>query len=168
MDITTHLLKHKWNLYAHLPQDSNWNLDRYFHLFEMKTVEDTIAICDVLPGTMVQNCMLFLMRDSIIPKYEDVRNRDGGAFSYKVSNKYVKETWRDLTYALVGNSLSSNPQFVNAVTGISISPKKNFCVIKVWMTNRSFQDAKAIVPELVHLKPEGCLFGAWPRDKFDS
>ncbi len=69
------------------------------------------------------------MKDGITPTWEDSKNRNGGCFSYKVSNKNVYDAWRDLTYVLIGETISSISAFVNAVTGIIISPKKNFCII---------------------------------------
>ena len=52
--------------------------------------------------------MLFLMKDGIAPTWEDPKNKNGGYFSYKVSNKNVKETWRDLSFLLMGNSISKD------------------------------------------------------------
>ncbi len=95
------------------------------------------------------------MRDGIEPMWEDPRNKQGGCFSYKVDNKIVKETWKDLCYCISGNSIST-PLFNNSVTGISISPKKSFCIIKIWMESCKFQDASVI--HLPQLKPTGCIF----------
>jgi hypothetical protein len=45
----------------------------------------------------------------------------------------------------------------NLVNGISISPKKNFCIIKIWMKNCSVQDPTLIV-QIPYLTKQGCLF----------
>jgi len=153
-----HKLKHLWNLWAHLPQDPDWTVKSYKKVCQFKHLEETIAITESLPEGLVQNCMLFLMKDGISPMWEDVRNRNGGCFSYKVSNKNVFEAWRDLTYVLTGESVSSNTAFVNSVTGITISPKKNFCIIKIWMTNCDHQNPQTVTNEVKHLIPQGCLF----------
>jgi len=89
--------------------------------------------------------------------WEDQKNRDGGCFSYKVPNKSVVKAWTDLTYRIVGGSISSNNQFVNSVTGITISPKKNFCIIKVWMSNCNHQNPTVVSP-IKGLVSQGCLF----------
>ena len=88
-------------------------------------LEETIAITESLPPDLIKNCMLFIMRNGIVPMWEDPKNRHGGCFSYKVSNKHVFEVWRDLTYVLIGETISSSNAFVNNVSGITISPKKN-------------------------------------------
>ena len=70
--------------------------------------------------------MFFIMKEGIIPTWEDPQNRNGGCFSYKITNKYVYDVWKKLTYLLVGNSISTNDSFNNSITGITISPKKKF------------------------------------------
>ena len=42
-----------------------------------------------------------------------------------------------LLYKIIGNTLCSNEDTLNNISGISISPKKNFCIIKIWMRNKN-------------------------------
>ena len=151
-------LKNNWNLWAHLPHDTDWSFTGYKKILQFKTVEETIAITESLPEDLIKNCMLFIMKDGVSPMWEDVQNRNGGCFSYKISNKYIYEVWRNLTYALVGEIISNNIQFVNSVVGITVSPKKNFCVVKIWLTNCSHQNPQVVTNEIKYLIPQGCLF----------
>jgi len=153
-----HKLKNKWNLWAHLPHDPDWTIKSYKKIFQFKVLEETVAITESMPEHLVKNCMLFVMKDNIAPMWEDPKNRNGGCFSYKVSNKHVFEVWRDLTFVLVGETISINPTFVNNVTGITISPKKNFCIIKIWLATCDFQNPQIVTPEIKNLIPNGCLF----------
>ena len=153
-----HPIKCGWMLWAHLPQDSNWALDSYKRVSRFTSIEETVAITETLPEPLVKNCMLFVMRDGIAPMWEDPKNRDGGNFSYKISNKIVTETWRDLSYMLVGESLSSNTDIANSVTGISISPKKNFCIIKIWFNNCKNQNPALITSDIPGITSQGVLF----------
>ena len=84
------------------------------------TVEETIAVTETLPPILVENCMLFMMREGIKPTWEDPKNRNGGCFSYKVSNKNVYKVWKDLTYVVVGSTISKQLSYVNCVNGITI------------------------------------------------
>ena len=120
-------------------------------------VEDILSLYNSLPEILVKNCMLFLMRKGITPTWEDVRNRDGGCFSYKISNKNVYNVWKDLSFLLVGETISNDHKFVSQVSGITISPKKMFCIIKIWMGNCTYQDPKKI-KIIRDLSPHGCLF----------
>jgi len=154
---TFHFLKNKWTLWAHLPHNTDWSLKSYIPIYTFSTVEETIAITETLPSHLVENCMLFISKQGIHPIWEDPKNRDGGCFSYKVFNKNVYKAWTDLTYRLVGESISSVPSFNDSITGITISPKKNFCIIKIWMTNCNHQNPDNIV-QIYGLQKIGCLF----------
>ena len=123
---THHKLKHNWILWAHLPQDPDWSLNSYKVIDTVTTIESTISLMSALPSGFVKNCMLFLMRDGIKPHWEDVQNRNGGCFSYKVLDKNIFETWKQLSFIVAGNSLSDDLNFNSKVTGITISPKKSF------------------------------------------
>lgn len=119
-----HYLSTNWKLWAHLPHDTDWTVKSYQSIFNFSTIETAIAITETLPEILIKNCMLFIMKEEILPMWEDPRNREGGCFSYKISNKNVCEVWKELTYVLLGSSISTNRQFVDNVTGITISPKK--------------------------------------------
>jgi hypothetical protein len=152
-----HNLSDAWILWAHLPHDTDWSLKSYMKIYEFNTAEQAITITETLPPVLVTNCMLFLMRKGINPIWEDVRNRNGGCFSYKIPNKDVPEAWKQLSYSLVGETMSDNNKLLPHINGITISPKKNFCIIKVWLANCSFQDA-AVIREVHGVTSHGCLF----------
>ena len=44
------------------------------------------------------------------------------------------------------------------VTGITISPKKNFCIIKIWMTDCNNQNPAIVTSDVKGISPQGCLF----------
>ncbi len=155
---TYHPLSDRWTLWAHLPHDTDWSIKSYIPISTFTTVEDTLAVTETLPSVMVENCMLFMMKEGIKPTWEDPRNRNGGCFSYKVTNKNVYKAWKDLTYVVVGGTSSKNPGFVNCVNGITISPKKNFCIIKIWMSDCNNQNPQVVTSDLKLLSPQGCLF----------
>lgn len=152
-----HELSDAWILWAHLPHDTDWGLKSYMKIYEFNTVEQAITITETLPPVLVTNCMLFLMRKGINPIWEDERNRNGGCFSYKIPNKDVPDAWKQLSYSLVGETMSDNNKLLSHINGITISPKKNFCIIKVWLANCSFQDA-AVIREVHGITSHGCLF----------
>jgi|694.fasta_scaffold08883_5 hypothetical protein len=154
----THKIKSQWRLWAHLPQDPDWSVKSYRLIYTFKTLEDAIAITETTPDPLIKACMLFVMKDGIAPMWEDPKNRNGGCFSYKVSNKNVCEVWRELNYVLVGDTISNNSSFVSCVTGITISPKKNFCIIKIWMTNCDNQNPMVVTSEVKGLSHQGCIF----------
>jgi len=153
-----HNLSNKWTLWAHLPKNNDWSINSYISIFTFTTIEETIAVIDSIPPVLVEKCMLFLMKDGVLPTWEDTQNRNGGCFSYKILNKNAYNIWRDLSYVLVGSSISKNINFVNSVSGITISPKKNFCIFKIWMTDCTNQNPSVITNNINGFTSHGCLF----------
>lgn len=81
------------------------------------------------------------MKDNIKPIWEDNSNKDGGSFSYKISNHLLENVWKKLVYALLGNTLTDDENILKNINGISISPKKNYCIVKLWLANiENFKD----------------------------
>lgn len=148
-----HTLRESWILWAHLPHEKDWSLSSYIYIMKVSSAEELVALMNILPETLLTSCMFFLMKEHITPLWEDVANKQGGYFSYKITQS-LSECWRNVSYSLVGNTLSKDKKFQENITGISISPKKNFSILKVWMASCNYQDATAITL----LKPQGCMF----------
>jgi hypothetical protein len=150
-------LNDKWVLYHHLPSEKNWTLSGYTVLSnDISTVNSVIAVKNYLPENMIKYSMLFLMRHGISPLWEDPKNRNGGCFSYKIFNKHVEQVWRDLMCTLCGETLC-DAKFCSYINGITISPKKNFCIVKIWMSTKEFQDPNIIRP-VENLTKHGSVF----------
>ena len=91
----------KWDLYYHLPSDKNWDISSYKKIMEdIDSVEKLVLINELVNEKIVKNCMLFVMRKGITPLWEDLQNRTGGCFSFKVINKQVKTVWDSLFFAM--------------------------------------------------------------------
>jgi hypothetical protein len=146
-------LPSSWQLWAHLPHDTDWSMTSYTPVMKLSHAEEIVALTHALPEKLVTNCMLFFMREDVLPTWEDPKNREGGCFSYKVPNKAVAETWKELWMLLAGESIGD---MASDVTGLSVSPKKGFCVMKIWMTNSKHQNPLKIMSKT--LKPQGCIF----------
>jgi hypothetical protein len=152
-----YMLNDNWNMYYHLPDDKNWDLKSYKNISSINSLSTLISINEKMPEKIVKHCMLFVMRKDITPMWEDKQNRDGGCFSFKVINKLVFPVWKKLLYMLCGETLCKKTEHSALLNGITISPKKNFCIIKVWLKDCSIQDP-TILNEIENLSTQGCLF----------
>jgi len=157
--LTEHIpsLSNNWNVYFHHPKDNVWTLARYSLLTTITTFEQMISFNENMPENIIKYGMLFWMRAGVPPLYEDNCNKNGGCFSYKIPNKYVVGIWKDMVYLLCGNSLSKDPQCMNAINGITISPKKNFCIVKIWLSNRKHQNP-GLIADITNLSKTGVIF----------
>ena len=154
---TENKLYDKWTLWGHLPHDTNWTFESYIRILTFNTAEEIIMLLETLPNEVITNCMLFIMRDGIKPMWEDPKNVKGGCFSYKINNKNVVSIWKNLSYSLVGESLTDQVNARQVINGITISPKKNFCIVKIWFSNCNYQNPSIIIDD-VGISSQGCLF----------
>ena len=76
-------LSDKWTLWAHLPHNTDWSIKSYIPISTFTTVEETIAVTETLPPILVENCMLFMMREGIKPTWEDPKIGTVGVFHIK-------------------------------------------------------------------------------------
>jgi hypothetical protein len=152
-----HILSDKWVLWAHLPHDTDWSLKSYYKIHAFDMINDSILLNNSFTDDFIRNCMLFLMKDTINPIWEDPKNKNGGCFSFKVSNKNVPELWKKLFFITVGNTISENSNFLEDICGITISPKKTFCIIKIWTKSCKFQNPN-IINIIDGLNLNGCIF----------
>jgi len=154
---SVHLLSDKWTLWAHLPHDTDWSINSYQKIMTFNTLEELVSLNDVIPESVVKKCMLFIMRADVMPVWEDLNNVKGGCFSFKVNCKFIHSTWTNLGYSLVGNTVTENPELRKSINGITVSPKKAFCIIKIWMRNCEEQSISKFNP-VNGLNYHGCIF----------
>ena len=58
----------------------------------------------------------------------------------------------------MGENLAKTLEIQKKINGITISPKKNFCVIKIWLAGCEIQNPTIIKSIVQNISPEGCLF----------
>jgi hypothetical protein len=155
---TYHKLISTWVLWYHTPSNPDWSINGYHKICEFKYAEDVVKIIPLIPENIITNCCLFFMKKGIDPIWEDKSNCNGGAFSYRITNKFVLETFRDLSFVVAGETTGSSRLFNDKVNGITISPKKNFCVLKIWMRNSDFQNPAVITNDIKNLVASTALF----------
>ena len=125
-------IKSGWNLWYHSISDSNWNKQSYQELYRIETLCDIKLIKDTFKQNHYQNGMFFLMKDNIFPNWEDPHNRLGGCLSFKVPSNKIIEEWNSLLIHCIYESIMEDENEKDNINGISISPKKEFNIIKVW------------------------------------
>jgi hypothetical protein len=130
-------LNNNWTCWIHYQNDNIWTLDRYQNITTLVTLKDAVLFIENLDEDIIKKSMLFFMKDSILPLWESEDNINGGCFSYKISNTNIVNIFKILLYKIIGNTLSNDENTLNNINGISISPKKNFCIIKIWMRNKN-------------------------------
>jgi len=143
-----HDLNNKWTVWLHLPYDTDWSINSYKKVSTFETLEECIILMENINKEIVEKCMLFIMKNNIKPIWEDPENSKGGCLSYKINTEYVYDIWKKLNYYLIGETLIDDKDIMDNINGISISPKKNFCIIKFWIKNSENLKKNSIYNEL--------------------
>lgn len=128
-----HNLDRPYTFWYHNPNDNDWSRESYHQILTIKTVEEFWLMISHFTSRrgMFENGMFFMMVDGIIPTWEDPMNINGGSLSWKVEKKYSNKYWLDSMVHLVSGNFSDSSN----ITGISVSPKKGFNIIKLWYSN---------------------------------
>ena len=132
------ILNNNWNLYYHLINNNNWDINSYEKLCCFTTLNQIIENYKYIDDEICKKTMLFLMREDINPIWEDNNNINGACYSFKISNKIICNIWKNISYNLVSENLLDNNQTI--INGISISPKKYFCILKIWINDKSYNN----------------------------
>ena len=125
-------LTHKWDLWYHSLHITKWDIQSYNNLFKLQNLYDYKILQDTFIPFYYQNGMFFLMKHPMKPIWEDPHNRLGGCLSYKVLYNNIKETWDFLIQNCISENIFNNDNINQTINGLSISPKKEFNIIKIW------------------------------------
>ena len=125
-------LKDEWELWYHSINESKWDKPSYKKIFSLKYIYDLLIILDTFKQNHYQNGMFFIMKKDIFPNWEDPNNRLGGCLSFKVSSINVISEWNNIFLNCVLEKLLKDEN--DKVNGLSISPKKEFNIIKIWFS----------------------------------
>lgn len=138
-----HMLSNKWVLWFHDPSDTEWGLNSYMNVFEFDSIELFWHLFNNIDKQTITQGMFFIMKKDIVPLWEDKKNENGGCWSYRIQKKNAHDAWINLAMALCGNHLTDE-KYIKSINGISISPKKSFCIIKIWNNDSSINNIKII------------------------
>jgi hypothetical protein len=130
-----HPLNTPWSLWYHSINDTKWNKQSYKSIYTVKDLYDLQGLHEVIQKIHLQNGMFFLMRDDIFPTWEDPDNREGCCISYKVPGQILKDQWSYIVDRIVSEDIIKDKNQWNQVNGVSIAPKKEFNIVKIWLRN---------------------------------
>lgn len=142
-----------WGLYYHNPNSNDWSNNSYKRITVLETVEAFCAFYKEMQFPECAHGMFFLMRNDIMPTWEDKHNRNGGCWSFKVSLEHFFFVWKHLSMMLVGETLCTERLMLN---GISVSPKRGFCIVKLWNRDSKYDSIDILnISDIKYLEDNG-------------
>lgn len=154
--IKLHYLNREWDLWYHDPNNQDYSLASYINLGTLDTIEKFWHYYYQLKLTQLQNGMFFIMLKGVLPTWED--NLKGGFWSYKIDKKEISQAWTKLSIYLLSDNFVENSAFKDEIIGISISPKKTFSILKVWLNDDKLNHEVVIKKDLPYIKNEEPIY----------
>jgi hypothetical protein len=130
-----YLLDTKWKIWYHSINDSSWKNSSYKMIYGINNLYDLKIVRDKIQSNHLQNGMFFVMKEDIFPTWEYVDNREGCCISFKVPASQLLNEWNSIFIKIVTNEIFKEKSKINELNGFSISPKKEFNIIKLWLKN---------------------------------
>ena len=129
------VLVNQWKIWYHSINDNNWNNESYKLIYNIGNLLDVKTVNELMKDNHLQNAMFFIMKNDIFPTWEDPENREGSSISYKIPASYLKDNWSLLLEKIIFQDYLKDKSKNSEINGISISPKKEFNIIKIWLKN---------------------------------
>jgi len=143
----------EWNLWYH-HELNNWRIDGYRKIFHIKNIKDYWDFhnnIDCVGG--ITNQHFFMMRDNILPIWEDSSNRNGGSWSIKLNDiSNVYNIWLKLSMMMVGETILKDEAARQSklVVGLSINLRNsNICIIKIWNKDSNMNSIKLLNDDII-------------------
>jgi len=127
-------IENEWELWFHSIKDTKWDKQSYRKIYTIKNYLDFSILDNIFKQNHYQNGMFFIMKSGIFPNWEDPENRLGGCLSFKIISTNVINCWNDILLKCISGNIMKESN--NKINGLSISPKKEFNIIKVWFSDK--------------------------------
>lgn len=136
-------LQRTWTFWFFKPSDAisteeEWNRQLQ-RLDDFDTIQDFWACYNALPSPTTFNsrqCYHMMMK-GVRPEWEDVCNRMGGTWNFKVDKDKADEVWQLLLLALIGEQFSDVLPKVDDICGVTAKGGPQALVFQVWHRDES-------------------------------
>jgi translation initiation factor 4E len=143
-------LQYTWVLWYHDPENRDYSMDGYIKVGDFSTIQQFWSVIDVIPKEAWECGMFFFMRKGYRPRWEDSEHESGGAWSKKIDASQAYTSFIDLMVHCIANEMMVNRK--ETLAGISISPKGQFYIVKIWNTTTTVSDKNYLNPKLTYFK----------------
>ena len=142
-----------YNLWTHDTCNKDWSIKTYTKILSFATAQDFWKVLNNFDKLFWQSNNIFIMRNNIEPTWETIDNRNGGTCAIKIPDSHALAAFEDIITRIVvdDDNIIKN----NDITGLSISPKSSFFVIKIWNGDKKYDLSKTL--DLNYLKKYGDL-----------
>lgn len=128
-----------WSVYYH-DFSNDWDIKSYVFIANISNVESFCELFKCLNSCWYSGTF-FIFREHIMPRWEDEYNVDGGCFSIKIPSNEAEEKWFNMCASVLGETMGVTSEYSSNINGISITPKKNSNLLRVWLKDNDLADS---------------------------
>jgi hypothetical protein len=151
-------LPYTWVLWYHDPNNNDYSLESYIKISSVSTVAEFWSLIDGISQDTWEAGMFFFMRDGYRPLWDAPENSKGGAWSKRIDAVDTHRIFVDcMVHSIANNFLT---KYKEAVVGVTLSPKGQFHIIKIWNTTTAVCDRKLFNPSLMMKNADDIAFKA--------
>jgi len=119
-----------WSVYYHEPENDVWTAESYKKIDTVNSWERLGSLLKELGPHKTTNGLLRVMRGDYSPLWENNANIYGGSYCLKVRRRNAIEVFNRYLAAAALDICAWDKE--NTIVGVTISPKKESCIIKIW------------------------------------
>jgi hypothetical protein len=149
-ELETTKFQHSWILWYHDPENKDYSLDSYVKVADVSTPQQFWSVVDSIPKEAWESGMFFFMRKGFPPIWESPEHEAGGSWSKKIEASAVYDTYIDMMVHCVSNELLNNKK--ETLAGITVSPKGQFSILKIWNTTTTASERALLNPGIKGFK----------------
>lgn len=134
-NIETTQFQYSWILWYHDPENKDYSLDGYIKIADFNNPQQFWTIVDSISKEAWESGMFFFMKRGYNPMWESKGHENGGSWSKKIDSSTMHETFINMMVHCLANQLLINR--AETLTGITVSPKGPYSIIRIWNTTTS-------------------------------
>lgn len=139
-------LRHEWVFWHERNKpdatEDQWE-DQLKQIAQISTVQSFWQVFNNTPfATLPLRDSLHLFKKNVKPVWEDARNKNGGAWTFRITKSNSNEVWKEILMMAIGESLQEVVEKGDDICGVSFSVRFNSHLIMVW--NRDGNNQKSI------------------------
>ena len=125
-----------WTFYFHESDDKSWGAESYKKIHVAASWEGMGTLLREMGPARIMGGVLKVMRGETSPLWENKVNIRGGAYCLKIPRRTAVEVFTRYLAAAAADCATTDPAR-NQIVGVTISPKRGFCIIKLWNLDAS-------------------------------
>jgi hypothetical protein len=133
-------LPQTWVLWYHDPNHADYSLESYIRIASINTATDFWTLVEGISLEAWNSGMFFFMLEGYRPLWDVPENDKGGAWSKKVDASDTHNVFVDCMIHCMANKFLKNHN--ECIVGVTLSPKGQFHIVKVWNTTTAVSDRR--------------------------